>query len=179
MNRILPIVAFIAALAIVFFYVEPTYAGAITTREAAISSDNQTLAAAAQYTTKQNQLVSAENQIDPAALSRLSTFLPDSAGDVGLILDLDALAARDGLNLTSVDVATDDTSDTSSASAPTTPYASLDLTLSAIGSYSSFRSFLSSIEQSERLLDVEDLTVKGSNTGIYTYTMTLRLYWLQ
>jgi Tfp pilus assembly protein PilO len=182
-SRLLPILAFVAAVLIFFLYVNPTYNGTIASTQAAITSDNQSLAAATAYTAKENQLISAKNQIDPAALARLTTFLPDSSDDVGLILDLDALAAADGLSLTSVNVADQSTADASggstSATAPTTPYASLDLTIAATGSYASFRSFLGSIESSERLLDVEQLTVKGSDTGVYTYAMTLRLYWLQ
>lgn len=179
MSRLLPIIAFIAALLIFFLYVGPTYSGAIAKKEAAIAADDQALTAASQYAAKENELISAENNIDPAALDRLSGFLPDSANDVGLILDIDALAAKDGLNLTSIDVASQQNQPAGGQANSGTPYNSLDLTLSATGTYGSFRAFLASIEQSSRLLDIEDLTVKGSATGVYTYTMTIRLYWLQ
>lgn len=180
MSRILPILAFVIAVLVFFLYVEPTYSGSIAASQAAIASNKQALVAAAQYTAKENQLISAESQIDPAALAKLATFLPDSADDVGLILDLDALAAKEGLNLASIDVAAPGSQTGSAASSQSgSPYASIDLTLTATGTYSSFRSFLSSIEESARLLDVRDLSVKGSNTGVYTYGMTIRLYWLQ
>lgn len=180
MNRLLPIIAFVIAVLTFFLYVEPTYSGSIASAQAAIASNKQALAAASQYTAKENQLISAESQIDPAALAKLATFLPDSADDVGLILDLDALAAKEGLNLTGIDVAAPGSQASSAGSAHSgAPYGSIDLTLTATGSYASFRSFLTSIESSARLLDVEDLTVKGSNTGVYTYGMTIRLYWLQ
>lgn len=180
MSRILSILAFVIAVLVFFLYVEPTYTGSIAASEAAITSNKQALVAAAQYTAKENQLISAESQIDPAALAKLATFLPDSADDVGLILDLDALAAKDGLNLTGIDVAAPSSQASSAASSQNgAPYGSVDLTLTAVGSYPAFREFLSSIESSARLLDIRDLSVKGSNTGVYTYGMTIRLYWLQ
>ncbi|MBI2025438.1 hypothetical protein HYT04_01465 [Candidatus Kaiserbacteria bacterium] len=59
------------------------------------------------------------------------------------------------------------------------PIGSVDLSLSAIGTYSSLQAFLVGIENSARLIDVRDIVVKGSDTGVYTYQMTLRLYWLR
>ena len=61
-----------------------------------IASDNKALAAAITYATQQNELAAARNAIDPADLNRLVAFLPSSVDNVGLILDLNALAARSG-----------------------------------------------------------------------------------
>jgi Tfp pilus assembly protein PilO len=180
MSRILPIVAFCIALAIFFGYVNPAWTGSIATTQAAINADNQGLAAANDYTARQNQLASARNAIDPASLAALTTLLPDSVNNVRLILDLDALAARSGLSLTSIDVATSPSStssDTSSASV--NPVGSVDLSLSATGSYAALKTFLEGVESSARLLDVTDLTVTGSDTGVYSYKMNVRLYWLR
>ena len=52
-------------------------------------------------------------------------------------------------------------------------------TLSAVGTYPSLKSFLAGVERSARLLDVQSLSVKGSETGVYTYEIKLRLYWLR
>ncbi len=175
MNRILPIAAFVIALAIFFGYVNPTWTGTIADTQAAITADNQALSAASDYANRQNQLASARNAIDPAALQRLSTFLPDSVNNVRLILDLDALAARSGLSLTSIDVAPP----SQSSATDNNPVGSVDLSLSASGTYASLKSFLMGVEESQRLLDVTDLSVNGSNTGVYSYRMTVRLYWLR
>ncbi len=169
--------AFAIGLAIFFLYINPTYTGAIATTQAAITSDDRALEAAAQYTQKQNELISAEKAIDPAALDRLNKFLPDSVDNVGLILEFDALAAKEGLSLTGINVAAGQ----SGAAQPSTSaaYGSVNMSLSATGSYEAFRTFLASIEQSERLLDIQSLGVSGSDTGVYTYSMNVRLYWLQ
>jgi ABC-type multidrug transport system fused ATPase/permease subunit len=58
------------------------------------------------------------------------------------------------------------------------PIDSLDITVAATGTYSAFHSFLSGVESSLRQLDVVKVEVKDSPTGVYTYEMTVRLYWL-
>lgn len=185
-NRALPILALMIAAGAFFAYVNPAWSGPIAAMRVAIENDTQALAAADEYTANQNALISARNAIDPGSLARLSVFLPDSVDNVGLILDINALAARSGLSLANIDVVGNGSGTTGTAvSADTLPVArenpvgSVDLSLSAIGAYTALQSFLIGIEKSARLLDVRDITVKGSDTGVYTYQMTVRLYWLR
>lgn len=186
-SRILPSVALMVAIGIFFAYVNPAWSGRIAVTKASIASDDRALAAAARYTTQQNELAAARNAIDPADLARLDTFLPGSVDNVGLILDLNALAARSGLSLSNIDVTTNTASTASPNSniasalpaAVTSPVGSVELSLSAVGTYTALKTFLSGVEKSERLLDVKDLLVKGSDTGVYTYQIKLRIYWLR
>lgn len=184
-SRILPLLALFVAAGIFFAYVNPTWSGSIAGTKAAIALDDQALAAASQYASQQNTLASARAAIDPASLSRLSAFLPDSVDNVGLILDLNALAARSGLSLANIDVVTESTAAQSGTTAAipsataVNPVGSINISLSAVGTYAALQGFLSGVERSARLLDVQELVVKGSDTGVYTYQMTLRLYWLR
>lgn len=192
-NRLLPFLALVAAVGIFFAYVNPLWHGAIKDAKAAIAQDNQALDAADAYVTRENELAAQVNAIDPAALARLSTYLPDSVDNVGLILDLNSLAESTGVVLSSVDVAGSGQASTGQAattgtSAATTgtdaaaggsPVGTIDLTLSAKGTYDALLAFLNGVEYSERLLDVTDLAVTGSNSGVYDYRMTIRLYWLR
>lgn len=184
-SRVIAVIALVAAIGIFFAYVNPTWSGPIADAKAGIAQDNIALSAANQYVARQNQLASERDSIDPADLSRLTTFLPNSVDNVGIILDLNALAARSGLSLSNIDVTSSDTSgaaNTQGGALPAggaNPVGSVDLTLSAIGTYPALQSFLMGVENSERLLDVQDLTVKGSDSGVYNYQMSLRLYWLR
>jgi Tfp pilus assembly protein PilO len=186
-SRVLPVIAVILALGIFFTYVHPVWTGPIAETKVAIENNVKALAAAEQYQKEQDLLTSRRNEIDPANLDRLMKFLPDSVDNVGIILDVNALAARSGLALSNIDVK----SNSSSASAQTpnpdgtlpvagsNPVGSVDLSLSAVGTYSALQSFLEGIEKSARLLDVREVKVKGSETGVYTYQMVIRLYWLR
>jgi Tfp pilus assembly protein PilO len=182
MNRILPICALLIAIAIFFGYVQPTWNGAIAETKAAIAADDQALEAAKAYSAQQNALASDRNKIKATDIAQLIAFLPDSVDNVGLILDLNALAARSGLSLSNIDVRTNTGSTASSgatASAAMDPISSVDLSLSAVGTYASLENFLTGIEKSQRILDVRDIVVKGSETGVYSYDIILRLYWLR
>jgi Tfp pilus assembly protein PilO len=179
-NRVISLFALLFALTIVFAYIVPTWSGPIADAKAAIASDNDALDAAAAYNARQDQLVKASREIDETSMARLTTLLPDSVDNVALILSLNALAARSGLSLSNIDVSGGGTSAASPVSSATVnPVNSIDLSLSASGPYASFQKFLDGVEKSERLLDLRNITVTGSNSGTYTYQMTVRLYWLR
>lgn len=180
-RSILPILAIIVALGIFFGYVNPTWTGSIPATQAGIIADDQALSYAQQYSAQQNQLAASRDAIDPANITALSIFLPDSVNNVGLILDLNALAARSGLSIANIDVvsAADTTKGKNPSVGTQNPVNSVDLSLSAAGTFSALQFFLSGVEKSARLLDVHDLSVKGSDTGVYNYQMTIRLYWLR
>lgn len=185
-DRIIPLLAFLVGLGIFFSYVQPTWSGTVAETKVAIAAADQALAAASAYVSQQNVLVAAQNAIEPANLERLGTFLPDSVDNVGLILDLNALAARSGLSLSNIDVSTNAAAFAASSLAPgalpaarTNPVGSIDLSLSAVGTYSALQEFLAGVEKSQRILDIRDIVVKGSDTGVYNYQMKIRLFWLR
>ena len=109
-SRILPSLALMLAVGIFFGYIKPAWSGPLAETKAAIKTNEQALAAADEYKAKQNTLASARNAIDLENLARISTFLPDSVDNVGLILDINALAARSGLSLSNIDVVANDAS---------------------------------------------------------------------
>ena len=181
---IIPFAAFVISIGIFFTYVQPTWNGPIAKAKQLIAADDQALVASKQYITQQNQLASARDAIDPANLAALSAFLPSSVDNVGLIIDLNALATRSGLSVSNIDVVNgselkSNTDKGVQIAAAKDPIGSVTLTFAAVGSFTAFNSFLSGVEKSARLLDVQDLTVRGSDTGVYSYQMTLRLYWLR
>lgn len=180
-SRLLPVFALLVAAGIFFGYVNPVWTGPIAETKASIELDNQALAAASQYTAQQNDLAAKRNAIDPANLEKLAAFLPDSVDNVGLILDLNALAARSGLSISNIDIMTSPAAEGTKSSLPSgaSLIGSVDLSLSAVGTYPSLKSFLAGVERSARLLDVQTISVKGSETGVYTYEIKLRLYWLR
>lgn len=184
MNRVLPLIALAVAVGIFFAYVNPTWSGSIAVARDAIALDDSALAAAEEYAARQNELASERATLDPENLERLATLLPDSVDNVGLILDINALAARSGISLANIDVATVDGGAKSGAPGAlpvitANPIGSINLSLTALGTFSAFQTFMDGIERSARLLDVQDIVVKGSDTGVYTYQVTLRLYWLR
>ena len=189
-NRVLPILVLVLAIGVFVGYVNPTWTGKVAETKDAIAANENALAAAQSYLTREEELLQKRDDMDQNELAKLSAMLPDGIDNVGLILALNALAARSGLALSNVDVSqptgttgTSGFSGSGSGAGPdfgdVTPTGSVDLTLTATGSYTAFQSFLSGVERSERLLDVRSIGVQGTNTGLYTYQMTIRFYWLR
>lgn len=198
MQRLVPFLAIVFAIALFFVYVRPTYSGPISATRSQIASYDDALAAAKRFQQKEAELTQQRAQIPSDSLARLSEFLPDGVDNVQLILDLDALAARSGITLSDFNTqgtvgssnapAASNSTPSTDSSIPTlgqpglganSPVQSLSLTFKATGTYAAFRGFLAGMENSLRPLDVTDLQITQSDTGVYSYAMTVRIYWLQ
>jgi Tfp pilus assembly protein PilO len=192
MSKALPILFLLVAGGIVAGYVHPTLTGDIANAQREIKKYDAALKASTRYEQKQAQLAAEQQALPDDGVARLEQFLPDNVDNVQLILDLDALASRSGITITnfntteSVAGLTGDSAETADGSAgsklvsfdPSKPYESLDLTITASGSYAQMRSFLDGVESSLRPLDLILFQLSDSPTGVYKYQMTFRLYWL-
>lgn len=197
-SRLIPIVIIIGAIGLFIGYTQPTYSNEVTEIRAEIRDLDTALKAAKQFKEKELQLTQERSSIAPEQLARLESFLPDSVDNVQLIVDMNSLAARSGMQLSDFDIVGGKQDDTATAQQPGNAIApqqmptapgfvlgpaetteSLELSVSAIGSYAAFRTFLDGIEKSLRPLDIVELSVQDSATGIYTYDITFRLYWLR
>ncbi|MEA2701646.1 MAG: hypothetical protein QOE22_355 [Candidatus Parcubacteria bacterium] len=190
MSRIFPIVALVIAVGLFFGYINPTRAGSIAEKKAQIDSYESALQAAEHFKEREGQLIVAQSNIPSDGLARLASFLPDGVDNVQIILDLNTLAARSGVTLSDFDTGQGNVGTTPQQNAGTPgdptasltsdgPIDSLEITVSATGTYAAFRTLLDGIESSLRLLDVVSVSVQDSPTGVYKYDMTIRLYWLR
>lgn len=182
MSRIIPVLALIFAAVLFFGYVNPTHQGSIAEANAKIKSYQSALDASKRFAEKEAELTQERAALPQDGITRLEAFLPDGVNNVQLILDLTALAARSGIVLSNFAIS--EPADTSSSSGALAlqavkPVESLDISLSATGTYPQFRSFLRGVEQSLRPLDIVNVSVSGSATGTYTYTVVMRIYWLR
>ena len=181
----MPIVLLLLALAIFVGYVNPTYTKHILVLQSQIKQYNSTLAAAGDFNRKESELATARTAIPADAIARLQAFLPDGVDNVQLILDLNSLAAKTGIQLSNFDIqsSVSASADQSSGALPLETSAratdSIDVTVSATGTYSSFRAFLDGVERSLRPLDLVQMTLTDSATGVYTYNLTFRIYWMR
>ncbi|MDB5195435.1 MAG: hypothetical protein JWO84_619 [Parcubacteria group bacterium] len=182
----MPIVLILLALGIFVGYINPTYTGKILPLQAQIKQYNSTLAAANDFNKKEAELATARNAIPADAISHLQAYLPDGVDNVQLILDLNALAAKSGVLLSNFDIkssaSTNSGVDQSAGALPLDPSAkptdAIDVSVAATATYGAFRTFLDGVERSLRPMDVVQMTLNDSTTGVYTYNLTFRIYWL-
>lgn len=184
-NRLIPLFLVVLAGGIFLAYIQPTYSGSITALQSEINELDDALIASRNFKDKELELTRERSALSADQIARLEAFLPDSVDNVQLIVDLNSLAARSGVSLSDFDIAGGDLASSTNAGGEVIPLAesdtidSLELSVAATGSYASFRTFLAGIEQSLRPLDIVQLSVDDSNTGVYTYDITFRLYWLR
>jgi len=182
-GRILPIFVLLLAGGIFFAYIHPTYTGAVAIQRAKLKSYDSALAAAQTFRQKESELVQRQEALPENGRARMEVFLPDGVDNVQLIVDLNALASRAGMRIADFDINKTQFKDEIVAGrvAPEGAGAtdSLEITVSALGSYSAFRTFLEGVEFSLRPMDLVGLTIQDSETGVYTYEMTFRIYWLR
>lgn len=181
-ERILPVVIVFIAIGLFFGYVHPTYTGTIADLRTEIKSYDAALRAAQEYSKKEAQLVNQKNAIPVDGLMRVEAFLPDGVDNVQLILDLNSLAARSGVTLSDFDITTFEKTAQNQGGRfsleSDSLVESLELSVSAVGTYDSFKKFLQGTETSLRSLDLVELSVVDSPTGVYEYEIKFRIYWL-
>jgi Tfp pilus assembly protein PilO len=183
------VVLLAAALAIFFFYTDPTYSS-VQALSAQGSQYDQALAKATQLQTLKQSLLARYNSFDTNAINRLSTMLPDQVDNIRLILDLDNLASRYGMGLQNVNISTPGTGSggsgaVTSIAGATEPYDALTIQFTTSGTYEQFSQFLSALQSSLRLVDLLNLSISGGG-GVsanaqdpnFTYAMTVQTYWL-
>lgn len=174
---------------------------------AEIATYNANLSVANQLEQSQQALIAQYNDIPKADLDNIQTLLPDSVDNIRLIIQLDALATKDGLSsLQDVDydpsqipttasnsgsaAATPAASTTTSGSAGSSlPYGQFVISFQTSGEYSNFLSFLSDLEQNLRLVDITEVdflpaTAAGTSgaqsvASGFSYKVTLTTYWLK
>lgn len=186
------------AAGLFFGFTQPTYSS-VKNLEVEGAQLDQILAEAAEFQKLKSELIARYNALPSDQLARLEKLLPDHVDNVRLILDVDSLAASDGLALENVIINSGGTDSSSSSgsssstagslgdvSAQRIPYDSLSLQFKTTGSYSQFVQFLSQLESSLRLVDVSDLSMQAANSDTskasdpqYAFNVKVRTYWLK
>jgi len=164
-------------------YVSPTYKNKIMPLQEDIQKSEAALAAARDFTEKEAQIATQRASIPQSDIEKLQKYLPDGVDNVQMVLDLNSLASRSGITLSNFGIkenrqSSDNPEDSLMTIQNGKKTDSLDLSVTATGTYASFRTFLYGIEHSLRPLDINQILVSDSKTGVYTYDITFRIYWL-
>ena len=109
-------------------------------------------------------------------------MLPDNVDNIRLIIDINNIAARHNLTLSSVQLG--DTSATavqgsSLAVGPSdSAVGSVQVSFSVVSNYDNFIAFLEDVEHSLRIIDVDKISFEAGQGDLNTYTLEIRTYWL-
>lgn len=185
MHRVFPILLILLAIGLFVAYTNPTFSGPVADAQAKIRSYDSAIQAAEKFKKREGELALELGSLNEEQLKRLNVFLPDNVNNIQLILDLDVLASKSGVSLSNFSIGeqgADGSAVTREQDIPLNSdevVDSIDITVTAEGTYLAFQTFLTAIEKSLRPLDIVGLTITAKDTGVYTYDLTFRIYWLR
>ena len=185
MRLTLSILMLVASIAAIVAFVVPNYHD-VQALQAQETDYNTILKNAQTLQAERNVLVQKYNGFTQAQLAALGTMIPPNPENVKLILDLDSVASQYGMSLQNVKV--NNSSDSSqnatsgrTSAAANADFGTLDIEFSMSGPYVGFTNFVSSLEKSLRIIDVQkvDFTALDTKTLNYQYTVDIQTYWLK
>ncbi len=196
MTRIIPILLLAASAWIFVGVIRPQFIKVGETNQL-ITERQQTLDDAEKVIERRDAIMTAYASIDDKEIGKLKVLMPDRIDVVRLILDVSRLA--EGYNLEVKDVNAGDVMSQTRASSrggatieggtpiavegmeQVSSYESAVIGFQVSGTYDAFIAFITDLEQSLKLIDVDILSVNTRNTNeddedVYVYDMTMRVY---
>lgn len=185
MRVILPSILIAAAIGLFVMYTNNAYQGpgGIKSLQTQISAFDDALDKAQDLKSSRDHLISKRNTFSEENVQRLERILPDNVDNIRFVIDINGIAARHNLSLKNVALGTvSDSKSSRSALAVGSsgdPVGSAEISFGLSATYEEFLAFLQDLEHSLRIVDIEKISFKSSDTeSKYEYTLTVRTYWL-
>lgn len=176
---ILPLFFVLIAVALYVGLTQPllTHIDAQKVELASISSAVDTTSNLAKI---KEDLLAKFNTITTDQQDRLTKLVPDQIDNVRFIIDVNNVASRFGMHIQNLQLSSAaGTSDSSVVGPDGKTYGSLTLGFDVTGSYTTMRAFLSALDASLRLVDVQSVSFNANDNDKNTYTVLVRTYWLK
>lgn len=175
-RSVTPILLIIAAIALFFTYIDPTYSD-VKTLQAEVASYDDALNKSKELQQIRDALLARYNTFSTDDLKRLELLLPDTVDNIRLVLDIDTIASRYGLVIKDLKITP--SSQTQDSFTPAVDQIkSVDLSFSVVSDYSTFLTFMRDLQDSLRIVDINRIDFVVGDRGVTTYNVTVRTYWL-
>jgi Tfp pilus assembly protein PilO len=186
---IFPIIMTIAAVGLFVVFTNPAYTE-VKSLKTVQSAYDQALNNSQQLLKVRNELTTKYNNLSGTDRDRLTKLMPDTVDNIRLIIDTQNIALGHGMTLKDIKYDARAESNAATATAATTPgqlaanqkeYGTFELEFSVTGSYQNFLAFITDLEQSLRLVDIESVSFQAADAGGSTikYVVRVRTYWLK
>ncbi len=176
---LIPVLLFGVAIALFFGFTQPLLTD-LTDLQKQQASINEVLQNTGTLAKTRDALLARYTQITPENKTRLAKALPDQVDNVRLIIDIDAVATRFGLNIKNIQVQSDPAASKSTTIGPDgKKYALFNLSFDVQASYDVMRHFLLALDQSLRIIDVTGISFTADDKDQNVYTVRLQTYWLK
>lgn len=202
MKLIFPVTLLIITGVISFLFAKPLY-GEVKQLKSEVSTYSLALNNSNELQKTRDSLIDKYKNIKKEDKDRLDHFLPNTIGNIELILEIEKIANLHGMPIRNIkfESMTADGKDKGNTDNSTIvaegnladylPYGVFPMEFTVEGNYSSFLLFLDDLEHNLRLTDIKNInfTVPQSTTGLvsgekinpnlYSYSLKIDAYWLK
>ncbi len=138
-----------------------------------------------------DEVLAKYNAITVADQDRLDKMLPNTVDNIRLIIDLNSVAGRRGVNLSNVkasasseasamnEAGTASYASADSGAIPTPVLDTVNISFSVSAPYREFVAFMRDLEANLRVMDLTHLSVAVGESGTYDFGVELKTYWLR
>lgn len=159
-----------------FFYTNPHYKN-IQSLRSEVAEYQVALVKAKEAERIKADLAVKRDSFTQEDIDQLQKLLPDSVDNIRLLLDINQIAAGYGSTISGIKV--DAAQADKSASGEKPVYGAVTIGFTVTMPYQAFLSFLKDLEHNLRITDLTVLGFNTSETGLYSYNVSLKTYWLQ
>ena len=145
------------------------------------ASYNKTLADIGRIKTKLVDLQKIQSSISQTDLDKLNKFIPSHIDNVNLIIDVNNIAAKQGMTIKNVRVGGTTNSTGATDSSLSSPNGILPATMSfsVSGNYQTLLGFLDDLANSLRVVDPVSLSFAVDEKGLNQYNFEIKTYWVK
>jgi len=178
MARVITSLIFLTAAITVFFaWTKPDFAKVehLKKRETAF---NEILGNSKQLRIVRDKILSEYNSISQEDLDKLNKILPSKMEAVKLIIEIENIAKSHGLLLKNIDVKKSKETGKPSFGSKKDDFGKVSMSMSVVGRYGSFVTFLEDLERNSSLIDIDNITFSSSgSSGSYEFGIGATTYW--
>ena len=179
MFKVLISLFLLAGAGVIFFTESKNYFPEIKVLRKQASSYNETINTAKKVRSSIDKTLGDYNGISQDNVDRVNKMVPSGAESMKLVVQIDDMMRKKGLNLSSIDSkdAMDKSPISNAVKNGGKNAESVFLSIKARGSYNSFRSFIEELEKSLRLIDVNSVKISPVGQDDYSFSLEAVSYW--
>ena len=176
MKSIAALILAVAGIALIFWAAKPLWGEASALRVEHNNVDS-VLSDLINLRTTRDELLQAYNSINKGDLEKLGKIVPPTPDSAGLLVYLEKTTADRGIRLRRAEFEKEPTNQLKTIQATTLNYNVLPISFTVSSAYDSFKSFLSALERSARVMDVTDISFTVSKTNLFEFTIKSKTYY--
>ena len=181
MQFLMPVILIVISGGLFFTWVDPQYQ-LIKEKQAEKAKFDATLEKASQIREFRDDVQKKFNAIDDQSLERLKKMLPTHIDNIRLILDINSVASKRGMDIADIKIDLDSNSAGVDEIDVTDQgkYGTVGFRFTVVTTYENFKSFIDDLALSLRIVDttsIEIQTIEGED-DFYRFNVGIKTYWL-